>query len=96
MDRRRSVEEFYKNLKTNLEKHHNFPENYLYKFIIPNNSEKLIEIYQIFDGLEYNITTKDSSKGNYISCSISCFVLDADHVIDLYKKTSKIDGVIML
>lgn len=89
-------EEFYKNLKINLEENHNFPENYLYKFILPNDSEKLTEIYQVFDGLEYSISTKESGKGNYISCSISCFVLDANQVIDLYQKVGKIEGVIML
>lgn len=88
--------EFYKNLKLNLEEHHNFPEHYLYKFILPNNDEKLSELYQIFDGLEFSINTKESGKGNYISCSISCFVLDADQVINIYQKVGKIDGVIML
>lgn len=89
-------QEFYKNLKLNLEEHHNFPENYLYKFILPNNDEKLSELYQIFDGLEFSINTKESGKGNYISCSISCFVLDANQVISIYQKVGKIDGVIML
>lgn len=89
-------EEFYKNLKINLEREHDFPENYLYKFIILNDSEKLSEIYRVFDGLEYSVSTKDSSKGKYVSCSISCFVLDADHVIKLYKEVANIEGVIML
>lgn len=89
-------EEFYKKLKINLEENHQFPENYLYKFILPNDSEKLTEIYQVFDGLEYSISTKESGKGNYISCSISCFVLDAQQVINIYQKVGEIDGVIML
>lgn len=89
-------EEFYKKLKINLEENHQFPENYLYKFILPNDSEKLTEIYQVFDGLEYSISTKESGKGNYISCSISCFVLDAQQVINIYQKVGEIEGVIML
>lgn len=96
MEQTKNQEEFYRRLKINLEEHHNFPENYLYKFIMLNDTEKLAEIYSIFDGLEYNITTKDSSKGKYISCTISCFVLDADQVISLYQKVAKIEGVIML
>ena len=86
MEQTNRVEEFYKKLRINLEEQHNFPENYLYKFILINDSEKLAEIYRIFDGLEYSTTTKESSNGKYISCSISCFVLDADHVIRLYKE----------
>lgn len=88
--------EFYASLKTNLEKNHNFPEDYLYKFIINNNSEKLTEIYKVFDGTKNTFTTRESSNGKYISCSIQCFVLDADHVIKLYREVAKIEGVIML
>lgn len=88
--------EFYTKLKLNLEEHHNFPEHYLYKFILPNDDEKLGELYQIFDNLDFSINTKESGKGKYISCSISCFVLNAEQVISIYQKVGKIDGVIML
>lgn len=88
--------EFYASLKVNLEKTHNFPEDYLYKFIIENNQEKLTEIYKVFDGTKNTFTTRESSNGKYISCSILCFVLDADQVIKLYKEVAKIEGVIML
>ena len=60
MEQTNKVEEFYKKLRINLEEQHNFPENYLYKFILINDSEKLAEIYRIFDGLEYSITTNES------------------------------------
>ena len=88
--------EFYASLKINLEKNHNFPEDYLYKFIILNNQEKLTEIYKVFDGTKNTFNTRESSNGKYISCTIQCFVLDADHVIRLYKEVAKIEGVIML
>ncbi|MDO4763963.1 MAG: DUF493 domain-containing protein [Flavobacteriaceae bacterium] len=91
------VEEFYKKLKNQLEEHHNFPENYLYKFILPNGEgEKLSELYKVFDGLKYSLNTKESSNGKYISISISCFVLSADQVIKIYKEAGKIEGIIML
>lgn len=88
--------EFYASLKINLEKNHNFPEDYLYKFIITNNQEKLTEIYKVFDGTKNTFSTRESSNGKYISITIQCFVLDADHVIRLYKEVAKIEGVIML
>lgn len=88
--------EFYASLKVNLEKNHNFPEDYLYKFILLNQSEKLTEIYKVFDGTKNTFSTRESSNGKYISCTIHCFVLDADHVIRLYKEVAKIEGVIML
>lgn len=96
MEEKRNPEEFYKNLREQLEERHNFPEHYLYKFILNNDPEKLAELYSVFDGLDYNITTKDSSNAKYTSCSISCFVLDADQVISIYKQVAKIEGVIML
>ena len=89
-------EEFYASLKTNLERNHNFPEDYLYKFIILNNQEKLTEIYKVFDGTKNTFSTRESSNGKYISCTINCFVLDADQVIRHYKEVAKIEGVIML
>lgn len=36
-------EEFYKSLKEKLESQHNFPEEYLFKFIVPGDSEKSLK-----------------------------------------------------
>jgi putative lipoic acid-binding regulatory protein len=71
--------------KDKFRKNHNFPEDYLYKFIILNDKEKLTEIYKVFDGTKNTFSTRESSNGKYISCSIQCFVLDAEQVIRLYK-----------
>ena len=87
---------FYESLKTKLEENHNFPEDYLYKFIFPNDNLKLTELYQIFDKIKYTISTRESKNGKYISASILAFVLDADQVIELYKKVAEIEGVLML
>ncbi len=89
-------EEFYASLKTKLEESHNFPEDYLYKFIFPNENSKLTELYQIFDGIKYTISTRESKNGKYISASILAFVMDANQVIELYKKVAEIEGVMML
>lgn len=89
-------EKFYASLKAKLEENHNFPEDYLYKFIFPNENLKLTELYQIFDKIKYTISTRESKNGKYISASIQAFVMDADQVIDLYKKVSEIEGVVML
>lgn len=89
-------EEFYKKLHTQLEDHHNFPEDYTFKFIIENNPSLLTDIYKVFDETKNTFSTRESSNGKYISCTIVAFVLNAEHVIKLYKETAKIDGVIML
>ncbi len=89
-------DEFYLSLKAKLEENHNFPEDYLYKFIFPNDHLKLTELYQVFDKIKYTISTRESKNGKYISASILAFVLDANQVIALYKKVSEIEGVVML
>lgn len=96
MNQTGNKEEFYTSLKVKLEDNHHFPEDYLFKFILPNNNEKLTDLYQIFDEIKYTITTKESRNGKYVSASILAFVLDANQVVNIYKKVSKIEEVIML
>jgi putative lipoic acid-binding regulatory protein len=91
-----SPEDFYVSLKEKLESVHDFPENYLFKFIIPTEQQKLTEIYRVFDGMEYTLSNRDSKNGKYVSVSINAFVLDADQVIKIYKEVAKIENVLML
>ncbi len=92
----KSPEEFYKSLHEKLTDHHNFPEEYLYKFIVPSDSGKITEIMKVFDGLQHTFSSRDSKNGKYTACTLQCFVLDADQVIDIYKKVAEIEGVVML
>lgn len=89
-------EDFYKSLREKLENNHNFPEDYLFKFIFPNEHKKMMKLYQVFDELKYSLTTRESKNGKYISASILAFVLDANQVTDIYQKASVIEGIIML
>lgn len=91
-----NAEAFYASLKEKLDQNHQFPEEYLFKFIFPNDNEKLSEIYRIFDGLQYTINTRESVNGKYISTSIQAFVMDADQVINLYQEVQKIEGMVAL
>lgn len=87
---------FYASLKEKLENNHNFPEDYLFKFIITNEEKKITEIYRVFDDMKFTLTTRDSKNGKYTSLSINAFVLNADHVIDIYKKIGEVEGVMSL
>lgn len=89
-------EDFYISLKEKLEATHDFPGDYLFKFIVTNDESKHTEIYRVFDDVKFTLTTKDSKNGKYTSISINAFVLDADQVIKIYKEIGKIPGVIML
>ena len=88
--------EFYASLREKLTTNHNFPEDYLFKFIFPNDHSKMMQLYQLFDDLKYSITTRESKNGKYISASILAFVLDANQVTDIYQRSSVIEGIMML
>ncbi|AYM99542.1 DUF493 domain-containing protein [Chryseobacterium sp. C-71] len=89
-------EEFYISLKEKLEGHHDFPEDYLFKFIIPTDDAKLTEIYKVFDGIKFTLGNRESKNGKYTACNINAFVLDADQVVRIYKEVARIEGVILL
>lgn len=92
----KNPEEFYASLKEKLDNTHNFPEEYLFKFILTTEESKLTEIYRVFDDIKFTLTTRDSKKGKYTALSINAFVLDADQVVSIYKKVGAIEGVMML
>lgn len=87
---------FYASLKEKLEVNHNFPEDYLFKFIITNEEKKITEIYRVFDDIKFTLSTKESKNSKYVSISINAFVLDAAQVISIYKKVGVIEGVMSL
>lgn len=89
-------EDFYASLKEKLDNIHNFPQDYLFKFIITSDESKHTEIFRVFDGIKYTLSTRDSSKGKYTSITLNAFVMDSDQVINLYKEVGKIEGVMML
>lgn len=93
---KKNPEEFYASLKEKLEATHDFPEEYLFKFIITTEEAKLTEIYRVFDDIKFTLTTRDSKNGKYTALSINAFVLDADQVVRIYKKVGEIEGVMML
>ncbi|MDH6254335.1 putative lipoic acid-binding regulatory protein [Chryseobacterium sp. H1D6B] len=89
-------EDFYNSLKEKLDDHHDFPEDYLFKFIIPTDQAKLTEIYKVFDGTKFTLGNRESKNGKYTACNISAFVLNGEQVVKIYKEVAKIEGVILL
>lgn len=92
----KKTDEFYKNLKIQLEETSSWPSVYLYKFIVPANQGKEEKIQDIFNNTGAKITTKNSSKGTYTSLSITVNMKTANHVIEKYIEVSKVEGVISL
>lgn len=89
-------EEFYKKLKEQLEDTSKWPSDYLYKFIVESDTDKISRIHKIFDNMGAVIESKKSKKGKYTSVSITVNVKSPDIVIKKYKEVGTIQGVISL
>lgn len=97
MEPQQDPEEFYKKLRAQLFDTSLWPAEYLYKFIVPTNVEKIEQIQAIFDNMGAVIKTRKSKKGNYTSVSINVRMKDPDAVISKYKTVGdQVEGVISL
>ena len=73
-----------------------WPNLYLFKFIIPNDNEKLALVTSLFDPETAQISYHQSGKGNYVSVSVKEVAMSVDAIIEKYQKASQIKGVISL
>lgn len=89
-------EAFYSKLKMQLSDTSKWPADYLYKFIVPSDSDNIGVIHRIFDNTGAVITSKKSKKGKYTSVSIIVNMSDPDAVIEKYKEVGALEGVISL
>lgn len=72
-----------------------YPSIYLYKFIVKQDPDKVIEIKRCFSETA-EFKTQASKNGNYISVSIKEMMLNSESIIERYKEVAKIDNVITL
>ncbi|MEM6514999.1 MAG: DUF493 family protein [Bacteroidota bacterium] len=97
MNSKKNTEEFYKKLRTQLYETASWPSEYLYKFIVPSQTEKIRQIENLFNNMGAVITTKESKKGTYTSVSVNLRMKNPDAVIEKYKEVAeKVEGVISL
>lgn len=97
MSTEQNPEEFYKKLKSQLYDTALWPSEYLYKFIVPTDKQKIEHIESLFDNLGAVITTKESKNGTYTSVSINVQMASPEKVIEKYQEVAeKIEGVISL
>lgn len=72
-----------------------WPNVYMYKFIVPNHPEKVEGVKQIFNDTAL-ITLKSSKNGGFISITIEEVAIHVDMIIEKYQKASLINGIIAL
>jgi len=90
-----SKEEFYKRLEEELNKNHSWPTKYMYKFIVPNEDEKVEEVKKRFDK-EYEFKQNFSRSGKYVSLTFITEEKSPDDIINQYKKMEDIEGLIAI
>jgi putative lipoic acid-binding regulatory protein len=90
-------DEFYRKLEQRLEETSDWPNEYVFKFIVPTEHEKIEKISGFFNHSGAVIRTKQSSKGNYTSLSIRLEMESPEEIIKKYKLVGyQIEGVISL
>ncbi len=92
----KKTEEFYERLRLELDESNTWPAEYLYKFIVPSDREKIERVERAFDDMGAVIDTRQSKTGKYTSISVNVPMHSAEHVISKYKHVSDIEGIISL
>jgi len=88
------MEDPYLSLRKQLEQEE-WPNVYLFKFIIPNTSENVALTMELFNSTS-EISMHESSTGKFISISAKELMLDVDTIIEKYKEATKIKGLMAL
>ena len=92
----KKTEDFYKRLKEELTNSTIWPSEYLFKFIVPSDNEKIALIEKSFDNMGAVIQTNASKNGKYTSISVNTTMKSAQAVVDKYQELSTIEGIISL
>jgi len=88
------MEDVFEKLRMQLELEE-WPNVYLFKFIVPNEPELVAKATSLFTN-EAEMSLHPSSTGKYISVSVKELMMDVDSIIDRYVQASKIKGIISL
>jgi uncharacterized protein len=92
----KKTEEFYSRLREELANTSMWPTSYLYKFIVPSDTNKINKVETAFDNMGAVISTQQSKTGKYTSISITVDMLNPDAVIQKYQELATIEGIISL
>jgi putative lipoic acid-binding regulatory protein len=72
-----------------------WPNVYLFKFIVPNESEQIAQVTALFNQSS-EVVMHPSKTGKYMSFSVKELMLDADSIMQIYEKATQIKGIISL
>lgn len=85
--------EFYARLKEQLENDREWPNEYLFKFIVPGDSQKVAQVEEYFDGMGADIQLRNSSSNKFTSVSVRVKMQSAQAIVDKYIQLSAVEGL---
>ncbi len=85
----------YQKLLARLVKDFTWPNDYMFKFIVPFNPESLHKVKALFSETA-TLSHRESSNGSYISVTAIQRMEDPDKVIEIYQEAAKIEKIIAL
>ena len=81
-----------KQLKQLLDDQHDWPTEFMFKFIVPQDKEQ--EVKSIFP--YQNVSLNFSRNGRYVSITVTLIMESAEAILEVYNAASKIEGIIAL
>ena len=82
------IESFVEKLESN----HDFPGSYTFKFIV--EAEHQSKVVELIEGADVKL--KPSSGNKYVSVTLIAHMPTSQHVVDIYIRAKKIEGIISL
>jgi uncharacterized protein len=90
------TEDFYRRLTEELAGSADWPAEYLFKFIVPTQIDKVQAVENAFNGMGAVIKTNQSKAGKYTSISVNVTMPGPEEIVEKYKALSVIEGIISL
>ena len=90
------TEDFYRRLTEELAGSADWPAEYLFKFIVPTQIDKVQAVENAFNGMGAVINTTQSKTGKYTSVSVNVTMPGPQEIVEKYKALSAIEGIISL
>ncbi|MAV80208.1 MAG: hypothetical protein CMC22_08965 [Flavobacteriaceae bacterium] len=96
MNLKENPDDFYERFQQQLENSQKWPGMYMFKFILKFNSKKIDKIMDLFNNPTNGVSLVNSSKNKFQSLTITTVMKSPLEVLDIYKKVSDFEGVIIL
>ena len=87
-------EDFYNRLENQLLESSEWPNLYMFKFILKSDNKNVIKLKTLFKEIDTEISTKLSSSDKFTSVTIKAKMKSPSLIIKKYKLAAKIDNLI--